>query len=130
MPVSIHWDNPEKTIIYFTFEGKWTLEELYAVLDEQQKMMASIDHTAHAIVDVRDSSILPSNILSIRSRQDRMTPKNQGISVVVGGGRFVTVIANMYQQLANHEVSIHFTENIDDARKMITAELARASSSS
>lgn len=119
MTISVIWDNPEKTTIRFIFEGKWKLDDLYPVLDEHSTMMSSIDHIVDAIVDMRASPVIPSNVLSIRSRQERKRPQNNGISVVVGGGAFVKTIALMYQKLVSTNMSMNFADTLEEAREII-----------
>lgn len=121
MPVRVAWDNQSKTVARFTFDGSWRLEELYAAMRQHDAMLVSIDHVAHVIVDMRSSSVMPKNTLSIRSRQDHNRTPNVGIVVVLGANALVKAMAALYKSIATYNISMSFADDEDEAYEVIAA---------
>lgn len=82
MPVTVKWYDPEHTITYYQFEGKWTLAELDVVIKEVQSWgyIAYLD----IIVNMQASRGIPADMLSqLRSLQIPMSDLEWTVAVIV-----------------------------------------------
>lgn len=83
MPVTLDWDNPEKTILRLTLADGWAWEDLKVVSPVAIALMGSVDHTVHVLVDHTKTHDLarggPTHALELM----RILPPNFGIVVVV-----------------------------------------------
>src|SRR5690606_30177008 len=120
MPVHIDWDNDEKTVIRYDYEGKWTWDELYEVTKTAVEMFKSVPHRTNVIHNLTNSSALPGGALSHAQRFSAQNPDNWGISVVVGTGSFVSsliqVFRKVYRQFGER---YYIAPNLDKAREII-----------
>jgi hypothetical protein len=99
MPVSVKWDNDDKTIICWVFEGNWTWEEYYDQRNAANAEIASAGHRVDMIVDMRTSKILPSGAMTHGKNAIASTPPNLGITVFVGLNTVLRVFYNMFSSL-------------------------------
>jgi hypothetical protein len=83
MGIAIAWDNAEKTIVRFVYEGKWTWEDFYQTIARANEMMDTVNKPVVSIIDMQKSNFLPYGAaIHIRNviRQSQ-SHNNSGISV-------------------------------------------------
>jgi len=120
MSVAVRWDSPEKTIVIYDIEGRWTWEEFYPAYNEAIAMELSVTHRVDVIVDLHNAHLLPDNVLThIKSISDKQPP-NIGITVIVTKNRF---IHTMYQIGIKFYSKINYyfrvAATVDEAYSMI-----------
>lgn len=96
MGVSAYWlDDNLKDIVQYDFEGPWTWEDLYPVLDKALEMEKEQPHRVDVILNFTNSNVIPSNALvHVKNIIDKQ-PDNIGLSIFVTSNRFFTVMYNM-----------------------------------
>lgn len=57
MPISINWDNPQKTIIRNEFEGSWTWNEFVEAMDQVGKLMQTVSHPVDILGNMRPGNM-------------------------------------------------------------------------
>ncbi|GAB4516107.1 MAG: hypothetical protein OHK0046_20790 [Anaerolineae bacterium] len=119
MPLTAEWDNEEKTVILLTFSGRWSLDELYFLLDDIIRLSDEVPHMVDHIVDVRNTRLVPESIFSIRGRLERRTPANSGDNVVVGANMLIQRIAGIFSQVVPQVGKVYFAATLEDARVII-----------
>ena len=67
MAINVTWDNEEKTILRFTYEGPWDWEEFYASMAEGYAMMDAVGCKVDHIYDISNSPMLPKNAICARA---------------------------------------------------------------
>ena len=72
MSVHVEWDNAGATAILWTFDGRWTWGEFDEAVKSVGQMFETVDHPVDFIVDVRQMSILPPDVVS-RVKQKYLT---------------------------------------------------------
>lgn len=133
MSVQIVWDNNEKTIIRFIFEGKWTWEEFYPTHYKAIDMVKSVTHRVNVIVDMRKGVSTPANVLMhIKNISDKQPP-NVGLSVIVTDSSFIHSLHRIGVKFY-HKIGRYFSvaDNLEAAYVKITqstAETAKISES-
>ena len=120
MSITIEWDNPEKTITRWTFDGAWDWNDYGAVKVGFDDMLREVDHMVGVIVDMRRSPTLPKNSFAKFKSFTRTTPPNRGLMVFVGTNMLVRVTAEAlgkaFKEFAQY---IAFADSIEDARQML-----------
>jgi hypothetical protein len=136
MGIEVSWDNDSKTILRYVYSGRWTWGDLDKVRDQAATLEASVPHRVDVIVDVENSSLLPSGTIS-RARQVATsaptTHPNEGITIIVGAGAFVRsiydVMAKVYPEMLRRR-GIFFAQTLAEARDMIAKHSSAPSTSS
>jgi hypothetical protein len=123
MSVSVAWDNSEKTVIRYTAEGKWTWDEFYLARDAARAWMDSVSHSKiNFIIDVRSTSIFPSNALSHFGRMPSHTHPKSGMIVMVGVHRFAQVLVDMMTHLNSAAMNkFCMVSTMEQAREILAA---------
>jgi hypothetical protein len=120
MGVQVAWDNAEKTIVRYVFEGKWTWEEFFPVYDNAIAMEKSVPHRVHVILDLRKAIGVPANTLMQVKKISDKQPDNIGLNVLVTKSSF---IHSLYQIGIKfyHKIDYYFrvAETIEAAYTMI-----------
>jgi hypothetical protein len=125
MSVAVVWDDDEKSIIRFIFEGSWTLDELYTAFDEQSQMLDSVDHKVDVIVDFRESNAVPEHLIGNFSRifqSSGSSHPNTGMTVLVGVGGFAQILADLFSKFF---ARLPTTTTLEEAHTIIADERAR-----
>src|SRR5262245_31606370 len=84
LTIKVAWDNPEKTALLWTVEGRWTWDESDEAIAKYFAMADSVPHEwIDSIVDMSRGHLLPENVVSRFSRTlNTMHPKT-GLIVMV-----------------------------------------------
>jgi len=99
MSIKVLWDNTEKTIIRYMYEGRWTWDDFQIAYTEAKVMLDEVNHKVALIIDVRNSSLLPNGILSRAKNQTRTRHPNEDTVVIVGANAFVRAIYDVMRNL-------------------------------
>jgi hypothetical protein len=124
MPVRVIWDNEEKNIVRYVFEGKWTLDELYAVMKEEDQMMAAVTHRVDVIVDFQDSGAIPDRLLANFPKifeSSSASHPNVGMTVIIGAAGFAEMLANIFSKVFTRMLT---AQTLEEARAIIARERA------
>jgi len=130
MPVNLLWDDAEKSILRYQYEGKWTWEELHDAIVQAHAIADAIQYRIDVIFDFTGSAGLPAKPLSHAPSVARELPTQTGLVVVVGGTFFSTMLSifnRVYPHFgsASRYKSAH---TLDEAHALI--ERSRASEQS
>ena len=120
MSAQVVWDNEDKTIVRYIFQGHWGWDDFYNVIEEANAMMDSVDHEVHAIIDTRGSGFTPTDLLShLRDIHTRINPK-AGMHVLVGAKLFVRTTHKLFIKLDPRKgEDFTFAATLDEARAML-----------
>lgn len=120
MSVRVVWDNDQKTIVRYVFEGKWTWDELYPAYNQAIEMEKAQPHRVHAILDMRKAIGVPANVLTHLKHISDKQPDNIGLSIVVTSSSFVHSLYQIAIKFYN-KIDYYFrvAETLDEAYKMI-----------
>lgn len=95
MPITVRWDDDAHTLIYYVVSGSWTWDEFDIIYADVFKMLDSVTHKVHAIVDIRESRLLPQNTLTQMRRLTFQQHENGGITVIITDNRFAHTLYNI-----------------------------------
>ncbi|GAB4525448.1 MAG: hypothetical protein OHK0046_41330 [Anaerolineae bacterium] len=127
MPSQIFWVNDEKTLIYHLYSGDVTADDYYYVIDNNEAMVRSVNHTVNVILDRRGVISSPSNLSRVMRYANNHIPDNQGIRVVVGAALMTKVMVDAGRMLAPRLVKdVYFAESLEEAHDLIAARTQAA----
>ncbi len=123
MPVRIHWFDADQTIVYYTFEGKWTWDELYPVYYEAIAMEKAAPHRVDVILDFLRSDGVPGGALTHLKNISDKQPENIGLSIFVTENRFLNALystgAKFYKNIGRY---FRLAPSMDEAIRMIAQD--------
>lgn len=129
MPVSINWDNDERTIMRYVLVGAWQWTEFRSVIDEADALSRTVEHRVDIICDLTASGPLPvHNAFPTLKYMAELTSDNvlEGIFIVVGGGTFVRALGKTFNQVyAGVGARTFFAETLDEAYAQIQQDRVR-----
>jgi hypothetical protein len=77
----IRWDNEEKTVVFQQYTGIPFKEDLYNLAEESARMLKSVSHTVHIIIDEHNVKMN----LNAKDMEylENLVPVNQGCVILV-----------------------------------------------
>lgn len=122
MGVRATWDNQEKTVLLFAFDGQWTWDDYYRAREEAHVLMCSVAHRVDVIALMQHSTtitVTPKVLLEFQ-RAIAFAPKNWGAVVLVGSSSGVQVFYNTVNRLYRHLSNrLMLAETLDEARALL-----------
>jgi len=117
MSVHVQWDNEEKTILLWSFEGRWTWGEYDDALKSTNTLLESVEQKVDFIYDVRHMSILPADVVTRFKMYYLKKPEKSRLYLVVGVDSYLRLLWDTFTSLpyARHLKAFYF-ETLDDAR--------------
>lgn len=126
MGVQVDWDssdqNPEKSVIYWTFAGDWTWDQFAEADVRAYEMSLEMTPTViDVLVDMRASNRIPfSGAIGYFSRSIRRSPPNRGAVLIFGAGGIVKALEPVLRRLnPGYSDGYHLVETIDDAYQFL-----------
>ncbi|HEX2620856.1 MAG TPA: hypothetical protein VHL11_11930, partial [Phototrophicaceae bacterium] len=95
MPIHHHWDDEDHTILIYTYEGNWTLEEYHKAVDLNYDLVNGEPHPVDLILDFTKSGSGATQLLSAARHAERKVAPNQRLFVSVKIPGFVRAVAEM-----------------------------------
>jgi hypothetical protein len=128
MPISVSWDNDDKTTIRYDFNGQWTWDEFRVSSENAFAMTRSVSHTVDSISNFDPTTTLPPNALFQFRRAMTTAPKNRGVTVIVGGALFVRTMVGVFGKL-NRQLGerLLLADTLDQARARLAERRSRTS---
>ncbi len=123
MPIHIEWDNSEKKILVYTFEGVWSLNEFYIAFAQGNLMMDSVNHTVHTILDMRKSGSLPNGFIGTIRTLGAKPHDNLGQMAMIGANGFVQSFINLSRRIlpaGRKNPRFFMVSTLEEARAMFT----------
>ncbi len=121
MSVGVRWDDKERTIVRFTYEGAFTWDELAAVHREMGEMMEDVGYQVDVITEFANA-VLPDGALSNFPRAVRLTflmdPRVR-LMVVVGADRFACALVELFGRLYGVVDKLKLTATLEEAYELI-----------
>jgi hypothetical protein len=120
MPITVTWDDDAHTRIYYIFSGSWNWNEFDIVYADVYKMLDTVNHKVHAIVDIRQSRLLPQDTLTQMRRLTYQQHSNGGITVFITDNRFAHTLYNILTGVLQKAKAIfRITYSPEEAYKLI-----------
>ena len=127
MTVQIYWDNDDKTIVRLDFRDSWTWDEAEAAVAKNTRMLDSVDHTVHAILDMSQSVDAPPLALTHTRNLIAKRHPRSGITVLVGANDVLSTFWKVFVQAYGRLVRADrygFAQTAEEARQLIASKSA------
>jgi len=122
VPIHIHWDNDEKTILRHDFEGEWTWGEYFELMRERNAHMSSVTHRVDVIANMKPGIMPTGFALNSAKTSLRTAPPNHGIFVIVVNA-VVSTMLDVFKQFDRDTGTILRAANsVEEAREIIRQE--------
>ena len=117
MPIYLNWYDTNKTILIYTFEGRWTWEEFHEIDKPTWKLIADADYRIDIIIDYTTIERFPLGILdAIHYAGEGQEPQSDGHIVVIGGPYFLKILYGVFRRVYPRMSAIyHLVDTYDDA---------------
>ena len=125
MGVEVTWANENKTAFLTTLDGKWTWDEIHAVMTTIQTMAQTVDHTVHLIADIRQSGPIPAGVPITQARNVlQLRPPNAGLVIVVTKTTFFQTLVEAFNKMfsGGTRSRLHIVADLDEAFQLIERE--------
>jgi hypothetical protein len=121
MPITVQWDNEAKTIVLWTFEGRWSWDEFRAQQAASVALLSSVSHRVHVIADLSQSSQIPRDAFSNYQVSETASAPNRGRTVVVAPQNiFVQTAIATYNKIVNPTFLL--ADSVGEARALLAKE--------
>lgn len=122
MPISVKWDNDDKTIVVLRHMGRWTWEEYYSAVQQSTYLIDEVAHQVDMISHFADPDALMPPAGSFFHWQKTLTeaPPNLGIIIMVPGNTFIRNFVSVSQRILGEMVGsrLRTAESIERARSI------------
>lgn len=120
MPIQVSWDNPEKTIIRQTFDGKWDLDDYHHSLDEIEQLCRQVSYRVHLIGDLTLSTGMPPNLFTPMNRIIRLMQHHWDMVIVIHANPFYRAILKVVEQISPLiAYRIRYVDSLEEAYTII-----------
>jgi hypothetical protein len=123
MTVTVAWDDEAKTILRYEFTDPWTWDEFFAVLDADDDLIGSVEHTVHVIFDATGMRFVPPNPVAQFKNVASLINPRLGILVIVGNNLWFQKVGEIFHVLYGRRVQgiskVLSTQTLDEARALI-----------
>ncbi len=117
MSLKAEWANPEKTVILQTLEGQWTLTDLFALMEAEEKMLLEVDHKVDFIADLTHARFSKDNLFPALGRIQRSSKlPNSGRIAVLNANGYIRSLVNVVAKVAPQATTnIFFVNTMEEA---------------
>jgi hypothetical protein len=120
MAIRVQWDNPDKTILRFTYDREWAWDEVYSALEEKRRLLGTVQHPVDTLVDMRAVVTIPVGALIHARRLAEQANGNERVTLVVGANPFILSLVDLVRNL--HPAFIknyRFVSTLNDAYTLL-----------
>ena len=126
MAVNVAWDNTEKTILRYSYQGSWTWDEYNQAVHTGLSLAASVQHRFDLVADFTQCKTLPRNVLSMFRKvltNQRTMPPNMRLIVLVANSPFLDKMINMFRNI-NRDLAKQFcvVRTVEAAHELISLQ--------
>ena len=130
MPISVRWDDGEKTTLYYTVTAKWSLEEAWYILQHDViEMLEDVNYVTDVIIHFQESQSIPSGVLNFWRRAYNWMQKYVHPTVFVAVVQAPPIIRGIGDSLRTLRTPIMryvvFVDSVEEAHQKITGHRAK-----
>jgi hypothetical protein len=130
MPVSVEWDNPEKTIIYARYE-RWSWNEFYKALENCTELSHTVDHQVYIICDLVDNLVPKGGTITHATAAMKQDNVRVNLILLVTPNRFIQALTQMSQRIVpGFQNKYRMVPTLEAAREMIAKDSQKRATTS
>jgi hypothetical protein len=100
MPITIDWDNPEKTAVLITYHAPWTWKEFDVAVKQMVALFDTVQHKVDVIFDIRKGGFPPPDAMKRFKAAAEIDHPNGGQLVYVAPGMLAQFVKSIVQVLS------------------------------
>jgi hypothetical protein len=127
MGIRIEWEDEGKTVIRHIYEGVWTVEDYYALIDANYRQIDSVNHQVDIINDLREMAGMPPNMVPAIKYAARKAHPNEGINVFVASPTYIKVLIDMINKAVGEATEVIHVGTLEEAYELIAQHRSQAS---
>jgi hypothetical protein len=124
MPIQVQWEDPAHTLVRLQFERGWTWNDLYAAVDQADRLITSVPHTVHLLIDIRKAGGIPGDFISRAGDlfAQGSARANEGRKVVIGAGPLIRAAYGTFLKVYGGQMKnrpLLFAGDMNEARRLL-----------
>jgi hypothetical protein len=125
MGIQIVWDDEGKTILRHVYDKKWTIDEYYALVNDNYKIIEDAGRKIDIINDLREMGPLPDGVITAIRYAARHAHPNEGVKIMVGASMYVrALVSSINTTFATEGVKVTHVTTLEEARAIIAKSRA------
>ena len=131
MPISLNWDNENRTVLRLIFWNEWTLDEYATQFEIVVDALKTITHSVDILIDLRTDSYVPKgdSLRAFRNVMDKL-PENTGVIVYVNDNPVQRHLFDKQLSFYNtvsrgRKQRVYMVETLEEAHELINKHQAR-----
>lgn len=123
MQIDVKWATEARNIVHLTFERGWTWDDLKQAIQQADKLIDSVEHTVHLLIDIRNGGI-PTDFLAAAGDlfAQGEARANEGKRIVIGAGVLIKAAYRSLQAVYGAKLAdrpFHFAGSVQEAHQII-----------
>lgn len=118
MSVTFTWDNDEQTRLRFIFDSMWQVKDLQQVFDVSRQIINDNPDVIDVLIDMSDCNSMPSNLSAFRTHLQTIDSQHVGVMVFITSDLYLPKVMQLLNQILRRQFTMHFTNTLDDARRI------------
>ncbi len=119
MPITVEWDDEQKTVVRWTISGELSWEDYRQASQVSREMAANVKGDTYTIFDATLIGRVPGNVLARLPSLEIDTPPNQRLSVVVSPKGFIKTAAQIFSSVYG---GLTNATTLEEAREIIARD--------
>lgn len=128
MPIVVNWDDPEKTLLRWDFNGLWDWPQVFTATEQSVRMRQEVEHSVSIILNLERATPLKPGAINHTKTALSFSPEGRDLVVVAGQSVFVQSVVDIFRKMnvsmADKFVGVH---SVNEARKLIASRRAETS---
>lgn len=139
MPITVGWDNDDKTIVLFSVDSEYTADEMFKATQDVETLTQEVNHKIGVIKDLSKGQMRVENIITPGGKSImrgdfgtsvKLNSSNNkiAITVIVISNNYLDSMGNIFQKMINGVLNPNntvLTSSVDDARTTIMEYLSQ-----
>ena len=127
MPVSMDWDNAQRTVIRVTFDGTWEIKDIHLIINKGVSMIESVDHDVDTIYDFTRSKFSPKHILTTVDYMENSHNIHERLMIMVNASVYIRSLTKVAAVMAPKTFAdVRFVNCLEDAYALIAQVTEKA----
>ena len=115
MPISVRWNDQDRTCIETRFDDPWTLDEFVEARKTWHRMIKSVDHRVHVLLNMSETYQMPIGTLRHFSAIHRTPHPRQGHVYIYGmNPEFMKLSSHLVEGVVDPEKTVQFVDSTDN----------------
>jgi hypothetical protein len=123
MPVTVQWDNDQKTVLRYEFSDVWTWEEFFEAQGQREPLLQDVHHRVHHLLIFAPHQRVPALLTFNAKRLDDRRFKYSGYYAVVGAPLLMRMLTSALRRIGNTMArDAYFFDTEAEARAFLQKE--------